>query len=127
MTPFGIPNGFRIVYSEQKKLFRTFVVGVWKRSFDNSTAQYRISDEDLSVRGYERANTDRASSTVMLARHPERCVITDCGFRLSAMMQVNGAILHTDRRNVRFNDSTMSNIEDEFYCAEKNNSCGADV
>uniref|UniRef100_A0A8R1I5J8 Sushi domain-containing protein n=1 Tax=Caenorhabditis japonica TaxID=281687 RepID=A0A8R1I5J8_CAEJA len=103
------------------------VVGVWKRSFDNSTAQYRISDEDLSVRGYERANTDRASSTVMLARHPERCVITECGVRLSAMMQVNGAILHTDRRNVRFNDSTMSNIEDEFYCAEKNNSCGADV
>ncbi|CAI2309327.1 unnamed protein product [Caenorhabditis sp. 36 PRJEB53466] len=103
------------------------VVGVWKRNFDNSTAQWRISDEDLSVRGYERAGTDKASSTVMLARHPEGCVVTDCGVRLSAMMQVNGAILHTDHRMVRMNDSTMENIEDEFYCAEKNNSCGADV
>ncbi|CCE72111.1 Sushi domain-containing protein [Caenorhabditis elegans] len=103
------------------------VVGVWKRGFDNSTAQYRISDEDLSVRGYERTESDKGSSTVMLARHPEGCVINECGVRLSAMMQNNGAILHTDYRMIRMNDSTMNNIEDEFYCAEKNNFCGADV
>ncbi|UMM10276.1 hypothetical protein L5515_000126 [Caenorhabditis briggsae] len=103
------------------------VVGVWKRSFDNSTAQYRISDEDLSVRGYERANTDKATSTVMLARHPESCIVHECGVRLSAMMQVNGAILHTDHRSIRMNDSTMDNIEDEFYCADKSGFCGADV
>ncbi|EFP01057.1 hypothetical protein CRE_20775 [Caenorhabditis remanei] len=103
------------------------VVGVWKRGFDNSTAQYRISDEDLSVRGYERADSDKASSTVMLARHPEGCIINECGVRLSAMMQVNGAILHTDNRMVKLNDSTMNNIEDEFYCAEKSGFCGANV
>ncbi|KAF1769592.1 hypothetical protein GCK72_001409 [Caenorhabditis remanei] len=103
------------------------VVGVWKRDFDNSTAQYRISDEDLSVRGYERAERDKASSTVMLARHPEGCIINECGVRLSAMMQVNGAILHTDNRMVKLNDSTMNNIEDEFYCAEKSGFCGANV
>uniref|UniRef100_A0A1I7UIZ4 Sushi domain-containing protein n=1 Tax=Caenorhabditis tropicalis TaxID=1561998 RepID=A0A1I7UIZ4_9PELO len=104
------------------------VVGVWKRGFENnSTSQYRISDEDLSVRGYERADTDKASSTVMLARHPESCSINECGVRLSAMMQINGAILHTDYKMIKMNDSTMSNIEDEFYCAEKSGDCGAMV
>ncbi|CAB3408713.1 unnamed protein product [Caenorhabditis bovis] len=103
------------------------VVGVWSRQFDNTTSQYRISDEDLSVRGYQRSDADKASSTVMLARHPEGCVVSKCGIRLTSMIQKNGAILHTDYDLVRQNDASMSNAEDDFYCARQNNSCGADV
>ncbi|CAD6184264.1 unnamed protein product [Caenorhabditis auriculariae] len=108
------------------KPLKLSAVAVWVRSFSNDTSQYRISDEDLSVRGYERMAPDKVDGVAMLARHPQDCVLPRCSIRLTAFQQTNGALLHMDNSLVA-NRADYENVEDDFYCAKSRGDCGADV
>ncbi|WKX92133.1 hypothetical protein Q1695_010284 [Nippostrongylus brasiliensis] len=98
-------------------------VTVWTRR-SNGSDVYRISDEDLTDEGFQRASNDRKDVVVLLARSPGACTFGPCTLQLSTnIRQSDGAISHQE--NVFGIPYGFTDTNNSFYCARRMGDCGA--
>ncbi|CAJ0578276.1 unnamed protein product, partial [Mesorhabditis spiculigera] len=111
------------VHKMNKKMEVNSAVSVWVKR-NNGTDSYRVSDEDLTDRGYTRSSKDRDNFVVLLARSPGSCA-GGCSIKIATNQRENGQINHQE--NVLGAPLGYQDLHDDLYCGRTLGACGADV
>ncbi|CAJ0927765.1 unnamed protein product, partial [Mesorhabditis belari] len=103
-------------------------VSVWLKdgngTGDGTGDVYRISDEDLTDKGYVRSPKDRDNFVVLMARSAGGCV-NGCSAKIGTNQRDDGQINHLE--NILGAPYGFTDLHDNLFCGRTLGACGADV